>query len=139
MYQATYQLIQDLVDGWNEHNPNKVAALYAPDFEEDDIAAAGKHYGQNAARGSLLVYLRAFPDLTLTAEQIVAQDGCVALAWVLTGTHRGRFMNIPATGRPVRVRGVSLMTIVDGRIQRTNRVWDLAGLLRALGLLPELS
>lgn len=48
-------------------------------------------------------------------------------------------MNIPATGRSVKVRGVSMMTIAGGPIQRTWRVWDLAGLLRTLGLLPELS
>jgi hypothetical protein len=39
----------------------------------------------------------------------------------------------------VQVRGVSLMTINEtGQIVRLNRIWDLAGLLRAIGLLPEL-
>jgi len=48
-------------------------------------------------------------------------------------------LNIPATGRAVRVRGLSMMTMADGRIKRTCLVWNLAGLLRTLGLLPELA
>ena len=139
MSETTDRLLKDLIDGWNEHNANKVVALYAQDYEEEDVATAGKHRGPNAAKGSMLLYLRAFPDLRLTAEDIVVQDNCVALSWILYGTHRGPLMNIPATGRSVKVRGISIMTIAGGLIQRTCRVWDLAGLLRAFGLLPELS
>jgi steroid delta-isomerase-like uncharacterized protein len=139
MSDSTDRLIKDLVDGWNEHDANKVVALYAPGYEEEDVAAADPHRGVNAARGTMILYLRAFPDLQLLVEDVVVQDNCVALSWILCGTHRGRLMNIPATGRTVRVKGVSIMTIADGRITRTRRVWDLAGLLRAFGLLPELT
>jgi hypothetical protein len=47
-------------------------------------------------------------------------------------------MNIPPTGRQVRVRGVSLMRLKNGRIKSARRIWDLAGMLRTFGLLPEL-
>jgi steroid delta-isomerase-like uncharacterized protein len=133
------QLIQDLLDGWNQHDASKVAALYTPDYEEEDIAAAGKRRSPIAARATMILYLRAFPDLRLEAEDIIIQGNCAAMSWILTGTHKGTLMNIPATGRSVRVRGVSLMTIEGGKLKRTCRVWDLAGLLRAFGLLPELS
>ncbi len=139
MTEITDRLIKDLVGAWNEHDANKVAALYAPDYEEEDVALAEPHRGVNAARGTMILYLRAFPDLRLEVEEVVAEANCVVMAWILSGTHRGRLMNIPATGRPVRVKGVSIMTVADGRITRTRRVWDLAGLLRAFGLLPELS
>jgi len=139
MSEPNAQLIQDLLDGWNQHDAGKVAGLYTADYEEEDIAAADKHRSPIAAKATMILYLRAFPDLRLEAEDIVSQGNCVALSWILTGTHRGTLMNIPATGRAVKVRGVSLITIADGKIKRTCRVWDLAGLLRAFGLLPELS
>ena len=139
MCSTNAQLIQDLLDGWNQHDAGKVAALYSADYEEEDIAAADKHRSPIAARATMILYLRAFPDLRLEAEDIVIQGDCAAMSWILTGTHRGTLMNIPATGRAVKVRGVSMMTLADGKIKRTCRVWDLAGLLRAFGLLPELS
>ena len=130
--------MQDLVEAWNEHDANKVAALYAPDYEEEDIAAADRHRSPIAARATFVLYQRAFPDLRLEAEDVVIQGDRAVLSWILSGTHRGSLMNIPATGRAVRVRGVSIMTIAEGRIRRTCRVWDLAGMLRTFGLLPEL-
>jgi len=139
MSESNAKLIQDLLDGWNQHDAGKVAALYAPDYEEEDIAAADKHRSPIAARATMVLYLRAFPDLRLEAENIVIEGNCAAMSWILIGTHRGTLMNIPATGRAVKVRGVSMMTIADGKIKRTCRVWDLAGLLRTFGLLPELS
>ena len=139
MSDTTAELVQNLVDAWNAHDPNRVSALYAPDYEEEDIAAADRHRSPIAARATFILYLRAFPDLRLQVEEIVVEGNSAALSWVLTGTHRGSLMNIPATGRSVRVRGVSMMTMADGRIKRTCRVWDMAGMLRTFGLLPELA
>jgi hypothetical protein len=47
-------------------------------------------------------------------------------------------MKIPATGRKVVVQGMSMLTLRDGKITRGLHVWDVAGLLRAMGLLPVL-
>jgi hypothetical protein len=47
-------------------------------------------------------------------------------------------MNIPPTGRNVEVLGTSVLTVGDGKIARGLYIWDVAGLLRSIGLLPEL-
>ena len=54
------------------------------------------------------------------------------------GTHLGTLMNIPASGRSVSVRGVSVFTLAAGQVSRATYIWDVAGLLRTIGLLPEL-
>lgn len=133
------QLVQNLIEAWNAHDIDRVVALYAPGFEETDVALAEPQHGPEAIRRTMRRYLLAFPDLSITADEVIVQENCVALAWTLAGHHRGLLLNIPATGRLVRVRGVSLMTLdATGHILRLNRIWDLAGLLRAIGLLPEL-
>jgi steroid delta-isomerase-like uncharacterized protein len=132
-------LVDNLIAGWNAHDIDRVVALYADAFEETDIALAEPQRGPEAIRRTMRRYLLAFPDLSITADEVIIQDNCVALAWTIAGHHRGILLNIPATGRMVQVRGVSLMTIDDsGHIVRLQRIWDLAGLLRAIGLLPEL-
>jgi steroid delta-isomerase-like uncharacterized protein len=132
------QLITDLVAGWNAHDLDKVTALYADDFEEEDVANKDIQRGKAAVRRTMWLYLRAFPDLKLEADEVVIQGDCVAFSWIISGTHRGTLMNIPPTGRAVSIRGVSIITVSHGRLQRARRIWDLAGLLRAFGLLPEL-
>lgn len=132
-------LVNRLIEAWNAHDLDGVVSLYAADFEETDIAVAGPQRGPAAIRRTMRRYLLAFPDLAITADEVIIEEDCVALAWTLSGHHRGLLLNIPATGRLVQVRGVSLMRVdAEGRITRLQRIWDLAGLLRALGLLPEL-
>jgi steroid delta-isomerase-like uncharacterized protein len=133
------QVARSVIDAWNAHDLDGVVALYAADFEETDVALAEPQRGPEAIRRTMRRYLLAFPDLTITADDVIIQDDCVALAWTLSGHHRGLLLNIPATGRLVQVRGVSIMNIdATGHITRLQRIWDLAGLLRAIGLLPEL-
>jgi hypothetical protein len=52
--------------------------------------------------------------------------------------HAGSFLQIPATNRSVTVRGISMLSVRDGKITRGIHLWDLAGLLRDVNLLPNL-
>ena len=138
MSQAIEQLVTDLIAAWNAHDVERVAALYAPDYEEKDVAQTDSLRGRDGIRRTVLLYLRAFPDLQVTLTDVVVDGNRAALGWTWCGTHRGTFMNIPPTVRHVAVRGASFLIIENGRIRRGTRIWDLAGLLRAVGLLPEL-
>jgi steroid delta-isomerase-like uncharacterized protein len=138
MPDSIQQLITDLVVAWNAHDVERVAAFYAPDYEEKDVALADSQRGRDGIRRTVVRYLQAFPDLQITLTDLVIEGSRAALAWTWHGTHGGVFMNIPSSGRHVTVRGTSFFTIENGQIRRGSRIWDLAGLLRALGLLPEL-
>ncbi|MBI3977689.1 MAG: ester cyclase [Chloroflexi bacterium] len=128
----------DLVEAWNSHDVERLGALYTPDFEGVDVAQAAPLHGLEGIRLTFARYLRAFPDLHFTIDEAVVQGDRLALAWTARGTHRGPLLNIPATGRGVTVRGVSLLTVEGRRARRSIHIWDVAGLLRALGLLPDL-
>lgn len=132
------QFAVDLVAAWNTRDPERVAAFYAPDYEETDVAQARVQRGAEGIRRTAQLYMRAFPDLHVTLTYVVVQGDRLAIAWTWRATHRGTFMHIPPTGRLVNVRGSSFMTIESGKIRHGIRIWDLAGLLRDLGLLPEL-
>ncbi len=82
-----------------------------------------------------IILQRISPD---SEEDAVIQGDRVALAWSARGTHRGSMMNIPPTGRTASIRGVSMLTFADGKIKRALNIWDVAGFLRSIGLLPEL-
>ena len=137
--QSSTRFILDLVEAWNSHNLDRIASFYTSDYEDIDVARASSQHGADGLRRVAAYYLRALPDLRVTLDDlIIGEDGRVALAWTWQGTHQGNLMKIPPTGRTVIVRGASLLTITDGKIKRGVRIWDVAGLLRAVGLLPEL-
>ena len=131
-------IAQALIAAWNAHDVEEVGRLCAPEYQGVDVGAAEDARGPEGAGKALRRYLDAFPDLQVTLHQVVAQGDQVVLVWTARGTHRGGLMNIPATGRAVAVRGTSVLEVRRGKIARALNLWDVAGLLRALGLLPRL-
>ena len=135
---AITQIVTELVEAWNAHNPERVAALYAQTHEGTDVGVANPLRGPEAVRQMVTRYLGAFPDLEFTEQETIVQGQRAALMWQARGTHRGPLMNIPATNRRTEMRGMSLLTVEDGKITRETSIWDVAGFLRSIGLLPEL-
>jgi steroid delta-isomerase-like uncharacterized protein len=138
MAQLIAQLGLDLIEAWNSHDVDRVVSLYADDFVGLDIAQAEPQYGPESICQSLHRCFQAFPDLHVSADATVIDHGRMVMAWIARGTQQGTLMNIPPTGRAVEVQGMTLFTVQDGQIARSQSVWDLAGMLRAIGLLPEL-
>ncbi|MBI5301953.1 MAG: ester cyclase [Chloroflexi bacterium] len=132
------QFVSQLLDAWNSHNVERITAFYARDYEGVDLAQATPHRGPAGIRQMLSQYFHAFPDLDFQNDEVILNGTRVVLVWSARGTHQGGLMNIPATGRLVNIRGITVLTLRDGLVTRALYLWDLAGLLRSLGLLPEL-
>jgi steroid delta-isomerase-like uncharacterized protein len=135
---STRQVVAELLQAWNAHDVERIVALHAPDYEGMDVAWPGPRRGRDGVRRGWGRYLAAFPDLQFAAETVIVQGNRAAVSWTALGTHRGALMNIPPTGRAVRVRGISVLHVEQGQVTRALHVWDVAGLLRTIGLLPEL-
>lgn len=78
-----------------------------------------------------------FPDIVFSIQEQIAEQDKVASRFEWTGTHRGEFLRIPATGRPVRVWGVVIDRLEAGHIKDTRIIMDTVGLLGQLGVLPS--
>ena len=131
-------VMDQLIVGWNSHDPDQVLPFYHPACQGIDVGQARPQNGREGIRQTLRRYWDAFPDLTIVNHEMVIQDERAAVSWVGRGTHHGHMMNIPPTHRAVEVRGMSFFQFEDGLVIRSTHVWDVAGLLRALRLLPEL-
>jgi steroid delta-isomerase-like uncharacterized protein len=131
------ELIARLLQAWNAQDVEAIAACYAADYIGEDVAQATPQCGSRGASAAAADYLRAFPDLQITGETVI-EDQRVALVWMLRGTHKEPFLRVPPSGRSIAVRGVSVLTVQGGRIIHSVCVWDVAGFLRAIGLLPAL-
>jgi steroid delta-isomerase-like uncharacterized protein len=123
---------------WNSHDMEKVLGFYSSRYVGEDVGQAFLLRGHEGVRAMLENYWRAFPDLEFTVTDTMIQDSRMTIVWMAEGTHQGTIMNIPPTGHRVEVRGVSIIDVEEGLVVRGQYVWDLAGMLRHMGLLPEL-
>ena len=79
---------------------------------------------------------RAFPDLHVSVEDVIAEGDRIAARNSVTGTHQGEYMGIPPTGRRVTYNEMFIVRFVDGRIAETWGVVDVFSQMKQLGAIP---
>jgi steroid delta-isomerase-like uncharacterized protein len=127
---------QQIFDMFNTHEPHAAAAYFDEEAELRDVAVARPATGRQQIAAVYARQIAAIPDSVVRVDRMVAEGEMVVVEWTLSGTHRGRLMGIPATGKPVSFKGVSMLRYRKNMVVADTRVWDLAGLLRQIGLLP---
>ena len=81
--------------------------------------------------------LAAFPDMRMDAKDLIA-SGDKAVARVrVSGTHKGEFMGIPATGKSVSVKLIDITRSGDDGLAHEHwGVVDQFALMQQLGVIP---
>jgi len=123
---------------WNKRKLDIVAQIISPSHALLDPFASGSQVGPESYRRRVLELTSSFPDLRFTLDDVIAEKDKVVVLWVISGTHKGDFMNIPPTGKKVSVEGITIHYIRGGKILDSNARWDAMGLLRQVGALPPL-
>ena len=113
---------------------NAIDEFFASDFAGHDTA--GGTFGREEFRQGVMAMLSAFSKRRVEiADQVVNGDQVVT-RWIARGVHSGDLNGIPATGRSVRLTGISIDRLAGGKIVESWEVTDDAGLLRQLGVFP---
>jgi predicted ester cyclase len=92
--------------------------------------------GAELAKELFARLLRAYPDLQITIEDLIAEGDKVVSRNTVTGTHQGEYMGIPPTGNSVTYNEVIITRFADGRIVETWAVVDVLAQMRQLGVIP---
>jgi steroid delta-isomerase-like uncharacterized protein len=115
---------------WNQGDESAIDR-YIPEKAKGNDPDFGA--GREGFRKQWRQWRQAFPDLHFEIVDLVAEGDKVLTRWVLTGTQEGEFLSIPATGKLIRVEGMSLDRIEDGMVVEGFDGWDNYGLRKQLG------
>jgi predicted ester cyclase len=80
--------------------------------------------------------LIAFPDLTMTVEDMIAAGDKVVTRYTARGTHKGPFMGVAATGKRFTMGAVGIARFVGGKAVEGWGFQDTFGLMQQLGVIP---
>lgn len=110
-------------------------SLLAPDCRSYQPGVPGPlNNDQFAGMGQM--FAAAFPDLTVTIHEQVAEGKQVVTRLTFAGTHHHNFQGIPGTGRAICLEGYILDRISDGRIVEHRAMFDTTSLMQQLGVIP---
>ena len=127
------RLIEEVFGGGNYDVADE---LIAPGAVGHDPAQPAPVTGPEGVKESARGYRSAFPDLSFTIDQTVAEGEYVACRWTSRGTHKGELFGIAATGKEATVTGISIDRWQNGKIVESWVNWDALGLLQQLGAVP---
>jgi predicted ester cyclase len=116
-----------------EATPQATLRQIAAILERGDWAALAAHPGMHETRRHFPAMLAAFPDLHHTIEQELVVGDMIASVVTARGTHRGEFLGIPPTGRPVQFMVLGLDRVVDGRVVEHWALADWLGIIHQVG------
>jgi steroid delta-isomerase-like uncharacterized protein len=117
----------------NQRNLTALDDLLAPNFAS--WLPGGAKVGRAEYRDAVLASHQAFPDLVVEVLDQLAEGDKVATRWRASGTHRGPFAGIPATGRPVTITAIHLHRVTDAKLIEHWEEINLFRLMRQLGAL----
>jgi steroid delta-isomerase-like uncharacterized protein len=110
-------------------------SLLAPDCRSYQPGAPGS-LDNDQFTGVGQMFTSAFPDLTVTIHEQVAEGEQVVTRMNFAGTHQHDFQGIPGTGRLISLEGYILDRIVDGKIVEHRAMFDTMTLMQQLGVMP---
>ena len=128
-------------DAWNSHEPDRLLGLMTEDIVYDDSAWPVTMRGHADVREFVDHTWRAFPDLRFEIREgpyVHAGEQKAAFWWNGHGTHTGPLdpPGLAATGKRIEFDGADFHEYRDGKVARLRIVFDMAGAMRQLGVLP---
>jgi predicted ester cyclase len=133
---------RELEEVFTQGNLDAAEEIYAPNYISHETATAVRPasediHGVEAGRQIAAARREAFPDLTYTIEDQVAEGDKVATRFRARGTHLGELAGHAPTGKEVEVRGINMCRIEGGKIAEHWPHADILGMMRQLGFFPD--
>ena len=130
--ETNVHLVRAGFEALNAGDLDACVELTSPDLIINFAELREPLHGRDIWRQGAAMFRRAFPDLHAEIEDIFGSGDRVAVRLSMSGTHRGEYLGIPATGRPVSYVSHEFYRVQDGLIAEEWICSDMAGLLRQI-------
>jgi len=118
----------------NAHNIDGLKSFCSTDFVDHNPSPGHTGKGLDDLAAQLGEMLTALPDLHVKADFMLAEEDKVVAYLTMTGTNSGPFNNMPATNKSVKINGVDIVHIKDGKAIERWGVFDDFSLMTQLGM-----
>ncbi|MCX7784156.1 MAG: ester cyclase [Meiothermus sp.] len=123
--EANKGIIRQFFAAWNAHDVERAIALIDPGCNGG---------GFEGARREFEAFFKAFPDLEVSLEVILAEEDRVVTRCHMHGTQQGDFMGVPASGRRAEMKAHHIFKLQDGQIVQRLGQMDRLEVMQQLGM-----
>ena len=136
MSEQNKALFRQFIEGMNAHDISVIDQVIDPSFINHD-PMPGQDDGIKGLKDMMGMFYSAFPDLTVSLEQIVAEGDLVVGRVITKGTQSGEFMGAPGSENKISLTEMHMIRISNGKAVEYWGVVDSMLMMQQLGVMPE--
>lgn len=121
---------------WNQGDFAQIEQLVAPAYtiaEDRGDPWEGQTLDRDTFKQRVLYSRNAFPDLRFDIQDLIAEDEKVVAKWMMSGTHLGDLPQLPATGVPFSIAGMTIYHFANNQLCGHIQVFDQMAFLMQIG------
>ena len=131
------EIARKVYEVFGNGNYNELDNIISNDVVEHTPDPFIKGTGLKYVKDLFKAYKEAIPDLNFTINDLIAEGDMIVARITLTGTNKGSIMGKPATNKKIKIDGIDICRIRNGKITDHWGVWDNLALVNQLGFVPE--
>jgi steroid delta-isomerase-like uncharacterized protein len=117
---------------WNQGRTETIDALFAPNARAHGLGDLPP--GPEGFKPFHAAFRRAFPDIRITLDDVIAEGDLVAYRFTATGTHRGDGLGFAATNRGTEFTGMGFARVRNGQLVEGWNNYDQLSMFQQLGV-----
>ena len=125
-------LLKQWIEAENSRDVEKVLTLLTDDVVIEDVTFGLVMKGKDDFKQFYPTFITAAPDFKLEPKTWVTDDKSFAMEIVYSGTQKGDFPGLPATGKRFSIRTCSFGEFENGKIKGRRDYWDMVTLREQL-------
>jgi steroid delta-isomerase-like uncharacterized protein len=106
---------------WDRGNFDVCDEVFAADYVRHDLRATEALPGPEGQKRIAADFRRAFPDLRLQVDILVAEEDYVVGRWTASGTHQGAWGTLEPSGRRATFSAVNVFRFENGKVAE---IWN---------------
>ena len=122
----------------NKRHLEQLGDIFTADYQEHNSTVSSFGPGIEGYKKFLNHLFTAFPEDSVTIDEIVSEGDMVVYRGTETGTHKAEFLRIPATGKSAKWTEIQFFRIKGGKVVEHWVDVDLFSWFQQLGVIPAM-
>lgn len=132
------QLAANYMQIWNAGAEESINACADENIEVEYTHFPEKYTGTYQLKQMLAKTHEFFPDMKITLSEFIPGVNKITVIWYYEGTHKqGNLFGVESSGKNVKVSGISVLDVNNGKVIKENGIVDNLSLLMQLGAIKQ--
>jgi predicted ester cyclase len=131
------RMLNTFKDAFNSGNLSALDTICAPNMVDHSTAATpGQPNDLEGFKKRVNGHRVGIPDLRFSIMNVIIEGDFMAFQWEMSGTNTGPYMGRPPSGNPIRIVGMNMERLENGKIVEHWSYPDKLAALQQIGAIP---